>query len=104
MLIEENMSSPLDMLLNAVKSSITSHAEQQKHTGFDPSDLLGHITGIFGEHQARHGNPAAPLPASQDPYGDPGAGPSAGAGPKGNVKPASQDPYGDPADQERRGS
>ncbi len=96
------MSSPLDMLLNAVKNSITSHTDQQKHTGFDPSDLLGQITGIFGAHQAQHGNPAAPIPASQDPYGDPGAVAPGGAGARANVKPASEDPYGDPADQERR--
>ncbi len=93
------MPSPLDMLLDAVKNSIGDHAGQQSHTGFDPSALLNQVTSIFGQHQAQYGNPGAPKPASQDPYGDPGAvGSSVGRVP-GNVKPASADPYGDPADQ-----
>ena len=35
------------------------------------------------------------LPASQDPYGDPGDA----NGQHGNISPASEDPEGDPADQ-----
>ena len=91
------MTSPLDMLLNAVKSSIGAHAEQQGHTGFDPSALVSEISGLFGKHQEQHGSGRV-VPASQDPYGDPGA--ALGAQ---NVKPASADPYGDPADQAGRG-
>ena len=90
------MSSPLDMLLNAVKSTIGDHATQQAHTGFDASALLSQVTQLFGQHQAQYGGPSgAPRPASEDPYGDPGANaPSARS-----VKPASADPYGDPGAQ-----
>ena len=42
------------------------------------------MEGLFGQHAAATGQQI--LPASQDPYGDPGAG----------ILPASQDPYGDP--------
>lgn len=94
------MSTPLDMLLNAVKGSIGAHAEQQKHTGFDPSGLIDQISSLFGQHQAQHGGASSPLPASQDPYGDPGL--TSSSAPRANVKPASADPYGDPADQGSR--
>lgn len=87
------MSSPLDFLLNAVKSSIGSHTDQQRHTGFDPSNLVDEISNIFARHGAQHGA-GNPLPASRDPYGDPGASPA-----PDKVKPASADPYGDPADK-----
>lgn len=90
------MSNPLDKLLEAVKGSVLDHADRQKHTGFDPSDLVGSISDLFGNHKKQHGNV---LPASRDPYGDP-----ADQGRFGHVKPASQDPYGDPADQERFGN
>ncbi len=94
------MASPLDMLLDAVKNSIGDHAGQQAHTGFDPSALINQVTNIFGQHQAQHGNSAAPIPASQDPYGDPGlTGANVAGRVPANVKPASADPYGDPADQ-----
>jgi hypothetical protein len=52
----------------------SSHSEDQRHTGFDPSALLGHINSLFGQHQAREE--------------------------QGDVRPAGQDPYGDPADQQ----
>ena len=89
------MASPLDNLLNSVKSAISDHAQQQQHTGFDPGGLLSKVTEIFGNHQ-QQGGPGNVKPASQDPYGDPAD--QGGAGGR-NVKPASQDPYGDPADQ-----
>lgn len=88
------MGMAMDMLLNAVKSSINQHAGDQSHTGFDPTQLLGHIDQIFQQHQnGQLGGSGNVQPASRDPYGDPGAGRY------GNVKPASQDPYGDPADE-----
>ena len=92
------MPSPLDMLLDAVKGSIGAHADQQRQSGFDPSALISQISGLFGQHQAQYGDHSAPRPASQDPYGDPGASQGAG-GARANVKPASADPYGDPADK-----
>jgi hypothetical protein len=87
--------SVLDSLLDSVKQTIIGHVEQGGHQNFDTGGLLSKITDVFGNH-ARN-NPGSPLPASRDPYGDPGAG-----GGRGNVKPASQDPYGDPADQGRK--
>jgi len=47
-----------------------------------------HQSGVAPASQDPYGDPGAVSPASQDPFGDPG-----------NVAPASQDPYGDPADQ-----
>ncbi len=97
--------STLDKLLESVKSSISDHVSQQSHTGFSAGGLLDKITDLFGQHkqQAESGNRNI-KPASQDPYGDPGAtgnGSSNGAAGR-NIKPASQDPYGDPADEKRR--
>jgi hypothetical protein len=80
----------LDGLLEQVKNAITQHTSDA--SGFDSSKLFGHLTDLFGNHP--HNNPVKP--ASEDPYGDPGA---KGSGASGNVKPASQDPYGDPANQ-----
>lgn len=91
------MSSPLDSLLQAVKNSISDHAQQS--SGFDASSLLGKVTELFGAHQKQHEGHDV-KPASQDPYGDPADQPAGGK--LGNVKPASQDPYGDPADQSPR--
>jgi hypothetical protein len=91
----------LDKLLDSVKSSILDHVQQQKHTGFDAGGLLEKITNMFGDHKQTYGNHSV-APASQDPYGDPGATGPAAKRPT-NVKPASEDPYGDPADQEKRG-
>ena len=39
-------------------------------------------------------------PASEDPYGDPADSGAGYGGQFGDVRPASEDPYGDPADQE----
>ena len=76
----------LNFLMNQVQNAITNHANQQQGTGgFDPSNLLGEVEGLFNQHAASTGQSI--LPASQDPYGDPGAG---------GILPASQDPYGDP--------
>ena len=76
----------LNFLLSQVQNAITQHAGQQQETGFDPSGLLSQVEGLFGQHAAATGQSI--LPASQDPYGDPGG-----------ILPASQDPYGDPANQ-----
>lgn len=95
----------MDGLFQMVKDSILKHTDDQKHTGFDPSNLLNHIGELFGNQNqgAAAGNvPRGTKPASQDPYGDP-ADQMQSQLPK-NIKPASQDPYGDPADQENQRS
>ncbi len=74
----------LNFLLGQVQNAISNHAGQQQGTGFDPSNLLGEVEGLFNQHAANTGQSI--LPASQDPYDDPGQ----------NILPASQDPYGDP--------
>lgn len=76
----------LNFLLGQVQNAISNHAGQQQQTGFDPSGLLGEVEGLFSQHAASTGQNV--LPASQDPYGDPGG--------QASVLPASQDPYGDP--------
>lgn len=81
--------SALDQLLENVKNTIASHVQQGGHSTFDTGGLLGKITDLFSHHESHGGG--QPIPASRDPYGDPG-----------NVKPASQDPYGDPADERKR--
>lgn len=84
----------IDELLDRVKQSVLKHSDDQRHTGFDPGGLLGHIEELFGQHR-NSGDGRQVRPASQDPYGDP-----ADQGPGGrSVRPASQDPYGDPADE-----
>jgi hypothetical protein len=85
----------LSELFNRVTGAILNHSDQQQHTGFDPSNLLSEIQGLFGQHAQQTGQV---LPAAQDPYGDPA---NQGGGFGGNVRPASEDPYGDPADQRR---
>ena len=75
----------LNFLMGQVQNAISNHAGQQQGSGgFDPSNLLSEVEGLFNQHAANTGQSI--LPASQDQYGDPGAG----------VLPASQDPYGDP--------
>ena len=86
--------SALDSLLDSVKQSIVNHVQQGGHQNFDTGGLLGKITDLFGKHQQNADRNV--VPASRDPYGDPGE--QRGGG---NVKSASQDPYGDPADQRR---
>ena len=109
----------LNMLLDQVKNAVMQHSDQHNQQGggtFDPSNLMGTIEGLFGQHQQAQTQPQGMdpygglpneaggfgnvKPASQDPYGDP-ADQQGGQMPQGfgNIKPASQDPYGDPADQ-----
>ncbi len=84
--------SVLDSLLEKVTQAITQHGEAK---GFDHSGLLGQITNIFTNHSPDDRGERSVLPASRDPYGDPGQQ-------RSNTKPASQDPYGDPADEPSR--
>jgi hypothetical protein len=93
--------SALDGLLNMVKASVLKHSADQGHTGFDPSNLLGHIEEIFGQHAARSGGQNQVRPASEDPYGDP-ADEARGSSARSTPRPASEDPYGDPADERKR--
>lgn len=95
----------LGNLFGQVMNAISNHADQQQHTGFDPSGLLNEVQGLFGQHAANTGEP---LPASMDPMGDPadarygsGTGYGSGGG-YGNIRPASEDPRGDPADDADR--
>ncbi|HXJ22868.1 MAG TPA: translation initiation factor [Polyangia bacterium] len=88
------MGQAIDELLQMVKESVLKHSDDQRHTGFDPTALLGHISSLFGQHQERQAQGDV-RPASEDPYGDPADGRPVGR----SVRPASQDPYGDPADQ-----
>lgn len=60
----------LNFLMGQVQNAISNHAGQQQQTGFDPSGLLGEVEGLFNQHAANTGQSI--LPASQDPYGDPG--------------------------------
>lgn len=102
----------LNMLLDQVKSAIFNSPSTPHQPGNDPDGLIGQITNLFGQHQQQYGGGGAgtmqnPLPASQDPYGDPADQyPQQGAPQGGNpyqqfpgLRPASEDPYGDPADQ-----
>lgn len=86
----------LNDLLGRVLGAISNHSDQQQHTGFDPSDLLNEVQGIFGQHTGNTNQQV--LPASQDPYGDP----ADQNGQYGNIRPASEDPLGDPADDADR--
>ena len=91
------MGRAIEELLDMVKQSVLKHTDDQRHTGFDPTALLGQIEGLFGQHKEREAQGNV-RPASEDPYGDP-----ADQRPSGrSVRPASQDPYGDPADQRGR--
>lgn len=102
----------LNVLLEQVKNAIFNSSSTPHQPGHDPDGLIDQITGLFGQHgQQVGGNQAGsmnnPLPASQDPYGDPADQfPQGGRAPQGNpnaqfpnLRPASEDPYGDPADQ-----
>src|SRR4051794_460551 len=96
----------LSNLLGQVMTAINHHSDQQQHTGFDPSNLLNEVQGLFGQHAAQTGQQV--LPASQDPYGDPADTRNQQAQPYGsgtgnvNIRPASEDPLGDPADDADR--
>ena len=86
----------LNGLLDQVKQAIFNNPTTPQQPGNDAGGLIGTIEGLFGQHQQQYGGGAGsmnnPLPASQDPYGDP----ADQAGSAGNPLPASQDPYGDP--------
>ena len=97
----------LNELFEQITSAVIQHSNQQQHTGFDPTNLLGQIESLFGQHADNTGQEFNPSsrgnygnirPASEDRYGDP-ADQEVGNRRFGNVRPASQDPYGDPADQ-----
>lgn len=82
----------LNGLLDQVKNAIFNDPHNNYTQGNQPGGLIGTIEGLFSNHPAQQGGSMNnPLPASQDPYGDP-----ADQGGYGNVRPASQDPYGDP--------
>jgi hypothetical protein len=90
----------LDYLLQRVKDAIFNDDDNMYRSGSDRGSLIGNIERIFGEHTAdspRQGTLDNPLPASQDPLGDPA---DQERGRFGNIRPASEDPLGDPADQE----
>lgn len=85
----------------------------------DTDGLIGQVAGLFRGHAEQTGGQFPEqysqgpydnvLPASQDPYGDPGDntqgyqqaqyGGQSAADAQAGILPASQDPYGDPADQ-----
>jgi hypothetical protein len=69
-------------LFQSVTQAIGRHNDPNQPQ-YPQSGLMGVVENLFQQH-AQSTNQT--LPASQDPYGDPG----------GNVQPASQDPYGDP--------
>lgn len=101
----------LNSLLDQVKQAIFDNPSTPHAPGNDPGNLIGTIEGLFNQHQQQYGGGAPgtmgnPLPASQDPYGDPADQFPQGGGSQGNpyqqfpgLRPASEDPYGDPADQ-----
>jgi len=98
----------LDILFGQVSRTINNHSSPNTPGPvYDPSDLLGQLSGVFGQHASSNnedfqsgqgqGDYGNVRPASEDPHGDPADQP--GGGQFGNVRPASEDPYGDPADQ-----
>jgi hypothetical protein len=89
----------LGNLFGQVMNAISNHADQQQHTGFDPTPLLNEVQGLFSQHAANTGQP---LPASMDPMGDPADARYGSATGYGNIRPASEDPRGDPADDADR--
>ncbi len=106
----------LQGLLEQVKRAIFDDPHNSYQENNNPGGLIDQISGLFGQHQAQQGTMQNPLPASQDPYGDPadqfpnqgGGYSNAGGDPNQGgsiqqrfpgIKSASEDPYGDPADQ-----
>lgn len=81
-------------LFQNVAGAITRHNDPNQPQ-YPQQGLLGAVEGLFQQHAsstgASWGGSGNVAPASQDPYGDPGAG-----GAVGNIAPASRDPYGDP--------
>lgn len=111
----------LDFLLQKIKDAIYDDDNTTYKRG-DNHGLIGQVEDMFGQITGRQSAPASgtidnPLPASQDPLGDPadlepqGQYPRYGRGQRGhsdeelyrqypNLRPASEDPLGDPADME----
>jgi hypothetical protein len=102
----------LDFLLQKVKDAIYDDNKTPYQRG-DTGGLIETIENIFGQERARQGTIDNPLPASQDPYGDPADLEPGGYGNQSNrgytreealrqqypnLRPASEDPLGDPAD------
>ncbi len=79
-------------LLDRVKQAIYDNPDTPHQPANDPGGLISDIEKLFGQARQSNGDRSV-LPASQDPYGDPGEQNF------GNVRPASEDPMGDPADQ-----
>lgn len=84
----------LEGLFNDVKDAITRHNDPAQ-TQYPQGNLINFVQDLFGKHSGGSfgGGDRSVRPASEDPYGDPGAGGGF------NARPASQDPYGDPADR-----
>ncbi len=94
----------LDSLLQQVKHAIFNDNRTDYQHG-DTGGLISQVESLFGQHQTQLGTRDNPLPASQDPLGDP----ADQEGGRQNLqrqfpglRPASEDPLGDPADQEYR--
>ena len=80
----------LSNLFSSIMGAVTQHTEQQNqspNTPFDPSGLMGKISGLFGQHAQQTGQQLDYGQYNQGGYN------------QGGILPASQDPYGDPADQ-----
>lgn len=98
----------LESLLQRVKDAIFDDDRTPYQRG-DSGGLISQIENIFGQTRAEHGTFDNPIPASQDPLGDPADfEPRRGSSSEDlrqqfpGLRPASEDPLGDPADQERR--
>jgi hypothetical protein len=105
-----------DMIMDQIKNAVFQHTDQQ-NTGFDPSALIGQLTGA-----ARQGNlnpntvtdmiqnhadaqqhtgfdPGPLLSQVQGLFGQHQAQ-QGNDSQYGNIKSSDQDPYGDPADEQ----
>ena len=92
----------LDYLLNKVKDAVFDDKETPYNRG-DSHGLIQKIEELFGQSRGT-GTMENPLPASEDPLGDPAdqmPEPYSQTGKLGDVRSAREDPLGDPADQER---
>ena len=90
----------LSSLFNQVRDAITQHSADNQGN-LNANGLIGEVEQLFNQHPLNnYNNNQGILPASQDPYGDPGlAGSYAPADRAAGILPASADPYGDPANQ-----
>ena len=102
-----------DFLIQQVSSMIQNHSDQQQHTGFDPSALLGELQQMGGQgglnlqqvqsliqnhadQQQQTGfNPSGLLSQVQGLFAKHQGGDQSQYG---NVKSSDDDPYGDPGD------